>query len=88
MGGKIFAERFNRELSSLGFPEDLPEKIKAITKVFGVSRHLANAMIFGQLVPSEETLEKISSILEVCPEWLNGEMDRKKPYRVKEDTSN
>ena len=78
MNSKVFAQRFNRELSSLDFPEDLTEKIKAVAKVFGVSRHLANAMIFGQILPSEEQLINISQILEVCPEWLSGRTERRK----------
>lgn len=78
MNSKVFAQRFNRELASLEFPEDLTEKIKAVTKVFGVSRHLANAMIFGQILPSEEQLNKIAQILEVCPDWLSGQTERRK----------
>lgn len=84
MSGKIFSERFNRELILLGFPDDLAEKIKAITKVFGVSRHLANAMIFGQMIPAADVLDKIASVLEVCPRWLNGEADKKKTHTKKE----
>lgn len=78
MNSKIFAQRFNRELASLEFPDDLTEKIKAVAKVFGVSRHLANAMIFGQMLPSEEQLNKIAQVLEVCPEWLKGRTERRK----------
>ena len=78
MNSKAFAQRFNRELALLDFPEELTEKIKAVAKVFGVSRHLANAMIFGQLMPSEEQLNKIAQVLEVCPEWLSGRSERRK----------
>lgn len=78
MNSKIFAQRFNRELSALDFPEDLTEKIKAVAKVFNVSRHLANAMIFGQILPSDEQLHSISSVLEVCPDWLSGRTEKRK----------
>ncbi len=78
MNSKIFAQRFNHELSLLDFPEELTEKIKAVAKVFGVSRHLANAMIFGQILPPEEELNKIAQILEVCPKWLSGRSERRK----------
>ena len=47
MNSKTFSQRFNRELSANGFPDDLSEKTKAVSKVFDVSRHLANAMLFG-----------------------------------------
>lgn len=78
MNSKVFAQRFNRELSLLDFPEELTEKIKAVAKVFDVSRHLANAMIFGHMLPPEEELNKIAQILEVCPEWLGGRTERRK----------
>lgn len=80
MNSKVFSQRFNRELALLGFPEDVNEKTKAVAKVFGVTRHLANAMIFGHLLPSEEQLHKIAETLEVCPQWLIGASDRKKSY--------
>lgn len=84
MNSKVFSQRFNRELASLGFPEDLAEKIKAVAKVFGVSRHLANSLIFGHILPGNEQLNKIAEILEVCPQWLGGATDRKKTYPSRE----
>lgn len=86
MNSKVFSQRFNRELSLLGFPEDLTEKTKAVAKVFSVTRHLANAMIFGYMLPPDEQLDKIAKILEVCPQWLSGQTDRKKAYAEREDT--
>ncbi len=55
-----------------------------MAKVFGVTRHLANAMIFGHMLPPGEQLDKIAEILEVCPHWLSGETDRKKAYPGRE----
>ena len=78
MNAKVFSQRFNRELALLGFPEELTEKIKAVSKVFGVTRHLANAMIFGHVLPSEEQLNHIAQILEVTPQWLGGTTERLK----------
>ncbi len=88
MNSKVFSQRFNRELSLLGFPEDLAEKTKAVSKVFGVTRHLANAMIFGHMLPPEDQLDKIAEILEVCPQWLSGKTDRKKAYSGRESIEN
>ncbi|MBA2711188.1 MAG: hypothetical protein H0U57_11425 [Tatlockia sp.] len=85
MNNKLFSQRFNRELSLLGFPEEISEKTKAVSKVFGVTRHLANAMLFGHLLPSSEQLEKIAEILEVCPQWLGGATDKKKAYQSREE---
>lgn len=84
MNSKVFSQRFNRELSLLGFPEELTEKTKAVIKVFGVTRHLANAMIFGNLLPSCDQLKKIAGILEVCPQWLSGANEKKKAYTEEE----
>lgn len=84
MNIKLFSQRFNRELSLLGFPEELAEKTKAVAKVFGVSRHLANAMLFGHLLPSPEQLNRIAEILEVCPNWLSGKTEKKKAYVSRE----
>lgn len=80
MNTKTFSQRFNREIALLGFPDELSEKIKAVAKVFGVTRHLANAMIFGHVLPSKEQLNHIAEILEVCPNWLGGATERKKAY--------
>lgn len=84
MNSKIFSQRFNRELAVMGLPDDVSEKTKAVAKVFGIKRHLANAMLFGHHLPDHEQLDKIAEILEVCPDWLCGKTDRKKPYPVKE----
>ena len=72
----------------LGFPDDLNEKTKAVSKVFGVTRHLANAMIFGQSLPPENQLDNIARILEVCPLWLAGTASRRKAYPEREAEKN
>lgn len=90
MNSKVFSQRFNKELSTLGLPDALDEKTKAIVKIFGVKSHLAKAMLFGDMLPSPEDLEKIASILEVCPQWLSGKthiggkIQRKKSQACKE----
>lgn len=86
MNSKVFAQRFNREIALMGLPDNLNEKTKAVAKVFGVTRHLANAMIFGHAVLSEAQMDKIGQILEVCPKWLSGETERRKTYTPKETT--
>ncbi len=86
MNSKLFSQRFNRELLLLNFPEELSEKTKAVAKVFGVTRHLANAMIFGHSLPPSEQLSKIAEVLEVCPQWLSGVSDKKKAYESREES--
>lgn len=87
MNSKVFSQRFNRELSLLGFPEDIHEKTKAVAKVFRVSRHLANGMIFGNVLPSTEQLDQIAKELEVCPYWLGGSGSKRKAYTKMEESS-
>ncbi len=84
MNSKTFSQRFNREVALMGLPEDLNEKTKAVSKVFGVTRHLANAMIFGHAMLNDIQLDKIAQILEVCPLWLGGQTERRKAYPGKE----
>ncbi len=84
MNSKVFSQRFNRELATLGFPEELGEKTKAVSKVFGITRHLSNALIFGHMLPNHDQLDKIAEILEVCPQWLSGATERKKAYASRE----
>ncbi|MDA9271791.1 hypothetical protein N9Q05_00185 [bacterium] len=88
MSSKVFSQRFNRELSSMGLPEELNDKTKAVAKVFGVTRHLANAMIFGNMLPPDEEMDKIAEILEVCPLWLSGKTDKRKTYSSRETVDN
>jgi len=84
MNTKVFSQRFNRELSLMDLPDDLAEKTKAISKVFSVTRHMANAMIFGHMLPPRDQLDKIAEVLDVCPEWLGGDTDKRKVYAVRE----
>jgi hypothetical protein len=81
---KVFTQRFNKELSLFDLPTDLAEKTKAVSKVFGVSRHMANALIFGHIMPNDEQIDTIAKVLEVCPKWLSGKSDVKKGYFVRE----
>lgn len=84
MNTKIFSERFNRELMLLDLPEDPSDKIKAVAKVFGISRHLANAFILGHMSPNESQLHQIAEVLEICPQWLSGQTEKKKAYARRE----
>ena len=84
MNSKVFAERFNRELVSFNLPDEPSDKIKAISKVFEITRHLANSLVLGYTLPSEEQLDRIARILEVCPDWLCGNVDKKKAYSRRE----
>ncbi|HVT61875.1 MAG TPA: hypothetical protein VHD33_00095 [Legionellaceae bacterium] len=81
---KVFSQRFNRELAAMDLPDDLNEKIKAIAKVFSVTRHMANAMIFGHMLPPKDQIDRIAEVLDVCPHWLSGRIDKRKAYSDRE----
>lgn len=85
MNTKLFSQRFNRELALIGFPNELAEKMKAISKVFQVNQHTATNLIFGHSLPSPQLLDKIASVLEVCPLWLSGQTDKKRAYSRETD---
>lgn len=85
MNIKVFSQRFNHEIYSLGFPEEVIEKIKAVMKVFKVPRQLANSMLSGgHILPSKDELDRIAQILEVCPHWLSGKTNKRKAYSKRE----
>ncbi len=85
MNSKTFLQRFNRELATLGFPEEQLERIKAVSKVFGISRHLANSLIMGgHVLPNADQLDMIARTLEICPRWLSGASERRKVYPEQE----
>lgn len=80
MNAKQFSQRFNQEIRSLGLPDDLTDKTKAIAKVFGITRHMANSILFGHTMPELEDIDRIACTLEVCPMWLCGRGERRKSY--------
>ncbi len=86
MTNKTFAERFNRELAQFGLPEEKNEKLRAMAKVFKISGYLANEFILGHSIPTDEQLEKIASVLDVCPQWLCGKTEKKKSVSRREVT--
>lgn len=88
MNSKVFSQRFNRELATLGFPEELSEKTTAVSRVFELTGFLANSLILGYVLPNANQLDKIAEILEVCPQWLCGATDKKKAYTGRETADN
>ncbi|CEG55646.1 helix-turn-helix domain-containing protein [Legionella fallonii] len=87
MNNKVFSQRFNQELATFELPGEFNEKIKAVSKIFGITRHLANSLIFGNGFPDREQLDKIAKVLEVCPQWLSGVTDKKKAYSASKETA-
>lgn len=55
-----FAERINKELTSAGFPPRTNDRARAFAKLFKISSFQANAILLGQMVPSEKLLRAIA----------------------------
>lgn len=78
MSMKAFKDRLEKELNIAGFPTQVDERERAFAKVFGLSKHTANSILNGIVLPDKATLEKIAIELEVSAEWLLGENESKK----------
>ncbi len=72
MNIRLFAEKLNRELSSAGFPQNMAERSRAFGKTFKISTYQANAVLLGQMKPSESLLEAVAREFETTPERLLG----------------
>lgn len=72
MTNKIFAERLNQELSEIGMPERLDERVASFAKAFHMPKYKSEAILNGNLQPDSELLTKLAEELEVSTAWLLG----------------
>lgn len=72
MANKVFAERLNQELDSIGLPQHEAERIEAFAKLIKAPRFKAEAILHGELIPNHEILTLIAQELEVSIDWLTG----------------
>jgi hypothetical protein len=77
MTNKVFSERLNHELNSIGMPERIDERIVTFSKVFKMPRYKSEAILNGNVLPDTELLQKLAIELEVSTAWLLGD-DRDK----------
>lgn len=72
MAFKIFSERLNQELDSMGVPQHDDERVEAFRRLIDTQKFKAASILHGEIMPSREVLDKIAKILEVDIEWLVG----------------
>ena len=74
---KRFAERLNRELDSIGFPESSSERIEAFSRLVHIPKFKAESYLNGLANPDQTVLKIIAQELEVNEDWLIGRTDSK-----------
>lgn len=77
MSYRIFRERLEKSLNGIGFPNCHDERVKAFSKIFRISKHTSASILNGTVIPKIDTLNLIAEELEVSPDWLIGNTDRK-----------
>ncbi len=70
---RVFVDRLNSQLESLGLPTEPVDRIAAFAKIFRISKRESTLILSGRLIPSGELLDRIAEELEVTPKWLTGE---------------
>lgn len=69
---KYFSERLNECLDEIGAPISMRERATILSKILGLPKQQAWALIEGQQSPSPMLLQQIASEFEVDPQWLTG----------------
>lgn len=77
MANRLFSERLNHELSEIGMPERMDERVTVFSKVFKTPKYKSAAILNGDMLPDTQLLQQLATELEVSTAWLLGE-DRSK----------
>ncbi|MBA2657071.1 MAG: hypothetical protein H0U70_08825 [Tatlockia sp.] len=75
MPNKVFAERLNKELDTIGLPTRSDERIEALSKLIKIPKFKAAAFLEGISLPDELTLNRLAQEFEVSIDWLLGKND-------------
>lgn len=78
MSYKLFRERLEEGLNIIGLPKSYEERVRAFSKVFGLSRHTSSSILNGIIIPDNQTLQIIAEELDVTTDWLLGKSNTKK----------
>jgi len=84
MTNKLFAERLNKELDSIGLPQRSEERIDAFSKLVKVPKFKAEAYLNGITIPDADILSRMAEELEVNSDWLIGK-DEPRHKKKRED---
>lgn len=77
MSNKLFAERLNKELDSIGVPPRSNERIEAFSKLIKIPKFKAEAFLDGISIPEINLLGRIADEFEVNAEWLIGKSEQR-----------
>lgn len=77
MSNKLFTERLNKELDDIGVPQRSDERIEVFAKLLKVPRFKAEAILNGLTKPETPLLDTLAKELEINPQWLLGESDKR-----------
>ncbi|WP_298628136.1 hypothetical protein [uncultured Legionella sp.] len=77
MLNKRFSERLNKELDSIGVPEETTERIEVLSKLIKIPKFKAEALLSGTTSPDAAVLAILVQELEVNADWLLGKSDSK-----------
>ncbi len=73
MANRVFAERLNRALDSIGMPAYYQDRTIAFSKLTKLPRFQAQILLSGTMNPDETILALLEKELEVSKDWLLGE---------------
>lgn len=77
MNSRVFSERLNTELDTIGVPERFDERVDAFAKLVRIPRFKAEAILNGRTSPETTLLLLLAEELEVSPDWLIGKSDER-----------
>lgn len=77
MTNRAFCDRLNKELSDIGMPERMEERVVMFSKVFKTPRYKSQEILNGNILPDTRLLQELAKELEVSTAWLLGK-DRSK----------
>lgn len=72
MTNRDFSVRLNKELSDIGIPEKMEERIDVFSKIFKTPKYRSQEILNGNLLPDTILLQKLAKELEVSTDWLLG----------------
>ena len=72
MTNREFSVRLNKELSDIGIPEKMEERIDVFSKMFKTPKYRSQEILNGNLLPDTLLLQKLAKELEVSTDWLLG----------------
>lgn len=78
MSCSIFQKRLHKELTAFAFPLEKEERIECFSKIFNLSKHTSESIMYGSIIPDLKTIKMIAVELSVSEQWLLGTSNKKR----------